>query len=185
MDNQNQQKISWNKSDDEDVYRGTTAVASHQQNDHLNFAPQPFGGKGAASSPFGVSSDQNALDIYGGSGPSFPIQPMGMKAMQQPILEVMQTAETQPSELKNDDSAPLYDGFQSLYAHHSRTKNPVEMVQSVGAILKGLSEAGAIDFHQSSAFVVIWRFLSMSILTLFYRPQSVNRKVTFWFLRCT
>jgi len=146
MDNPNQQQISWNQPDEEDVYRGTT-IESNLASDHLSFEHQPFGGKGGA---------ENALDLYGGNAPSFPMQSMGIKATQQPVLsvEVMPTAKSEHSELKgDDDTAPLYDGFQSLYAHHSRTRDPLEMVQSVVTVLSALSESGEVDYHQTSAFV--------------------------------
>jgi len=145
MDSQNQQTISWNNTDEEDVYRGA-AVDSLHQNEHLSFAPQSFGNKGAAA------LSGNALDIYDpAEGPSFPTQ----SKQQHPLIEVVPTEQPLQSQVRSGDgdAAPFYDAFQPFYAHHSSTVNPLEMVDKVATILGVLCAAGTIDYHQKSTFV--------------------------------
>jgi len=152
MDDPNQQQISWNQPDEDNVYRGTT-IDTNLASGHLNFEHQPFGGKGGA---------ENALDIYGGNASSFPIQSMSMKGKgAQPVLSVVAapTAKTEQFEQKgDDDAAPFFDGFQSVYAHHSRTRGPLEMVESVRTVLSALCESGSVDYEQTASFVFGGRF---------------------------
>jgi len=157
-------QISWTKDKKEKKYRGTM-VQSRLQSDGLNFGAQQFGKNASHSDTFSIPNDisGNAIDISfsGGSNgikSSYPsMQPIGAKLkQQQPIIQVidMDIAPTNNNELT---TAPLYDGFQPHYAHHSNTMNPIKMQQTVTTILRDLVESGDIDFAEKSPFVYTGR----------------------------
>jgi len=159
MDGQSKE-ISWNKNEDEDVYRASTCIQSPPQSQHLSFGAQSFPAKTEILRPFEAPSDGNALDIYGGHHSVFPMKPLGMNPKQRPVVEVIESveADADPSELKgDDDAAPIYDGFQSLYGHRSSTKSPTEMARSVGSTLQRLCASGSIDYHQLTPFAFAGR----------------------------
>eukprot|EP00483_Globobulimina_turgida_P010451 UN10472 len=54
-------------------------------------------------------------------------------------------------------NAPLYDGFQPHYAHHSNCMDPIQMQETVESILIDLQDNGLIDFYQKAAFVYTGR----------------------------
>lgn len=160
-------QISWTKDPKEKKYRGTMVQPSLQSGG-LDFGAQTFGKNASRSDTFSIPNDisGNAIDISfnGGSNgikSSFPsIQPIGTNTLKQkePIIEVIDMDVTATTVKNNQtETAPLYDGFQPHYAHHSNTMNPVKMQQTVKTILSDLVESGHIDFAQKSPFVYTGR----------------------------